>query len=564
MTKILIIGGVAGGATALARLRRLDEFAEIILFERGPYVSYANCGLPYFIGNVIEKQDKLLLASKDSFMSQYNAEVRLRNEVTAIDVKNKKITVKNLETGESYTESYDKLLLSPGAAPLRPPIKGIDLEGVYILRTVDDAVGIKKAVQTGGVKRAVIVGAGFVGMEVVENLAEIGVKPIIVEMQDQILPNFDADMAQALADSLRKAAIPLFLGQSVQEIVRAEDGQMQVITSLGKSLYCDMVFLGLGVKPETALAQAAGLKLNERGAIVVNSYMQTSDPDVYAVGDAVEICDFVTKAPTQIPLAGPANLQARIVADNMLGRNVQYKGAQGTFIIKLFQCAAASTGLTEKACKRAGLAYQSSYTHSQSNAGYYPGAEMLVTKLLFAPDTGKILGAQIYGRKGVDKRIDVLATAIRAEMTVFDLINLELAYAPPFGSAKDPVNIAGMVAANILTGAMPVIHWHQLNDIDWDNTVIIDVREPEELERVGRIKTSTNIPLGRLRQAITAGEINQNKMIIVICAVGRRAYLVTAILRHHGYNALNFSGGFTTFKTLKSLILRDARHPEKW
>lgn len=564
MAKILIIGGVAGGATALARLRRLDEFAEIILFERGPYVSYANCGLPYFIGDVIEKQDKLLLASKDSFMHQYNAEVRLRNEVTAIDAKSKKITVKNLETGETYSENYDKLLLSPGAAPLRPPIKGIDLEGVYTLRTVDDAVRIKEAVQTCGVKRAVIVGAGFVGMEVAENLAEIGVKPIIVELQDQILANFDADLAQGLAESLRKMAIPLFLGQSVQEISRTEDGRLHVITSLGKSLYCDMVFLGLGVKPETALAKAAGLQLNERGAIIVNSFMQTSEPDIYAVGDAVEICDFVAKAPAQIPLAGPANLQARIVADNMLGRNVQYKGAQGTFIIKLFQCAAAATGLTEKACRRAGISHQASYTHSQSNAGYYPGAEMLTLKLVFTPDTGKVLGAQIYGHKGVDKRIDVLAAAIRAEMTVFDLISLELAYSPPFGSAKEPVNIAGMVASNILTGAMPVIHWHQLNDIDWDNTVIIDVREPTELEHAGRIKTSTNIPLGRLRQAIAAGELDQNKQFIVICAVGRRAYLATTILRHHGYNARNFSGGFTTFKTLKCLILRDAKQPEKW
>lgn len=564
MTKILIIGGVAGGATALARLRRLDENAEIILFERGPYVSYANCGLPYFIGNVIEKQDKLLLASKESFMRQYNAEARLRNEVTAIDAKNKTVTVKNLETGETYTESYDKLLLSPGASPLRPPIKGIDLEGVYTLRTVDDAVRIKEAVQNNCVKRAVIVGGGFVGMEVAENLAEIGVKPIIVEMQDQIMANFDADMAQELESSIRKMAIPLFLGQSVQEISREDDGRMKVTTSLGKSIYCDMVFLGLGVKPETSLAKMAGLELNERGALIVNPCMQTSDPNIYAVGDAVEIRDFVTKAPAQIPLAGPANLQARIAADNMLGRSVQYQGSQGTFIIKLFRCVAAATGLTEKACRRAGIAYQVSYTHSQSNAGYYPGAEMLTIKLIFAPDTGKILGAQIHGRKGVDKRIDVLATAIRAEMTVFDLISLELAYAPPFGSAKEPVNIAGMVAANIITGAMPVIHWHQLNNIDWDNAVILDVREPSELEQVGRIKTSVNIPLGKLRRAIANGELDRNKTIIVTCAVGKRGYLATTILLHHGYRAYNLSGGFTTFKTLKCLFLRDAEHPDNW
>ena len=564
MTKILIIGGVAGGATALARLRRLDEKAEIILFERGPHVSYANCGLPYFIGNVIEKQDKLLLASKESFMRQYNAEARLRNEVTAIDAQNKTVTVKNLETGATYTESYDKLLLSPGAAPLRPPIKGIDLEGVYTLRTVEDAVRIKTAVQTGCVKRAVIVGGGFVGMEVAENLAETGVKPIIVEMQPQIMANFDTDMAQELENSIRKMAIPLFLGQSVQEISREVDGRMKVVTSLNKSILCDMVFLGLGVKPETSLVKAAGLKLNERGAIIVNPCMQTSDPDIYAVGDAVEIRDFVTKAPTQIPLAGPANLQARIAADNMLGHSSQYQGSQGTFILKLFQCVAAATGLTEKACQRAGIACQVSYTHSQSNAGYYPGAEMLTIKLIFAPDTGKILGAQIHGRKGVDKRIDVLATAIRANMTVFDLINLELAYAPPFGSAKEPINIAGMVAANIISGAMPVIHWHQLNDIDWDNTVIIDVREPDELEHVGRIKTGTNIPLGKLRQAIANGEIDKNKTIIITCAVGRRGYLATSILLQNGYRAYNLSGGFTTFKTMKCLILRDAKHPEKW
>lgn len=564
MTKILIIGGVAGGATALARLRRLDEQAEIILFERGPYVSYANCGLPYFIGNVIDKQDKLLLASKESFMRQYNAEARLRNEVTAIDAKNKTVEVKNLETGETYTESYDKLLLSPGASPLRPPIKGIDLEGVYTLRTVDDAVRIKEAVQDKCIKRAVIVGGGFVGMEVAENLAEIGVKPIIVEMQDQIMANFDADMAQELESSIRKMAIPLFLGQSVQEISREDDGRMKVVTSLGKSIYCDMVFLGLGVKPETYLAKMAGLELNERGALIVNPCMQTSDPNIYAVGDAVEIRDFVTKAPAQIPLAGPANLQARIAADNMLGRSVQYQGSQSTFIIKLFRCVAAATGLTEKACRRAGIAYQLSYTHSQSNAGYYPGAEMLTIKLIFAPDTGKILGAQIHGRKGVDKRIDVLATAIRAEMTVFDLISLELAYAPPFGSAKEPVNIAGMVAANIITGAMPVIHWHELNDIDWDNTVILDVREPSELEQAGRIKTSINIPLGKLRQSIANGELDKNKTIIVTCAVGKRGYLATTILLHHGYRAYNLSGGFTTFKTLKCLFLHNAKHPANW
>lgn len=564
MTKILIVGGVAGGATALARLRRLDEQAEIILFERGPYVSYANCGLPYFIGNVIKEQDKLLLASKESLMRQYNAETRLLNEVNAIDVKNKTITVKNLENNTTYTESYDKLLLSPGATPLRPPIKGIDLEGVYTLRTVDDAVRIKEALQNRNVKRAVIVGGGFVGIEVAENLAETGIKPIIVEMQDQIMTNFDADMVLELENSIHKMAIPLFLGQSVQEISRAEDGRMQVTTSLGKNIHCDIVFLGLGVKPETTLAKMAGLKLNERGAIIVNSCMQTSDPDIYAVGDAVEIIDFVTKAPIQIPLAGPANLQARIAADNMMGRNVEYQGVQGTFIIKLFQYVAAATGLTEKACQRAGIAYQMSYTHNYSNANYYPGAEMLAMKLLFAPDTGKILGAQINGRKGVDKRIDVLATAIRAEMTVFDLINLELAYAPPFGSAKESINIAGMVAANIITGAMPVIHWRQLNDIDWDNTIIVDVREPGELEQVGRIKTSVNIPLGKLRQSIANGELDKNKTIIITCAVGKRGYLATTILLHHGYRAYNLSGGFTTFKTVKSLFLRNARYPEKW
>lgn len=564
MTKILIIGGVAGGATALARLRRLDEKAEIILFERGPHVSYANCGLPYFIGNIIEQKDKLLLASKESFLRQYNAEVHLRNEVQSIDVANKTLTVKSLETGETYTESYDKLLLSPGAQPLRPPIKGLDLEGVYTLRTVDDAIRIKEAVEKTCAKRVVIVGGGFVGMEVAENLAEIGVKPIIVEMQDQIMTNFDADMAQELENSIRKMAIPLFLGQSVQEIEREADGRMKVTTSLGKTIYCDMVFLGLGVKPETSLAKAAGLDLNERGALIVNPRMQTSDPDIFAVGDAVEIRDFVTKAPAQIPLAGPANLQARIAANKMLGVTSHYHGVQGTFIIKLFECVAAATGLTEKACKRAGISYQISYTHNQSHAGYYPGAEMLTIKLIFAPDTGKVLGAQIHGRKGVDKRIDVLAAAIRAEMTVFDLINLELAYAPPFGSAKEPVNIAGMVAANIITGAMPVFHWNQYNEVDWDNTVILDVREPGELQHVGRIKTSINIPLGKLREAITQGEPDKNKTIIVTCAVGKRGYLATRILLQNGYRAYNLSGGFTTFKTMKCHILRDAKNPEKW
>ena len=564
MTKILIIGGVAGGATALARLRRLDENAEIILFERGPHVSYANCGLPYYIGSVIDSQDKLLLASKESFLRQYNAEVRLRNEVLAINAAEKTVEVVNHETGETYTESYDKLLLSPGASPLKPPIKGIDLEGVYTLRTVQDAVKIKDVITTQNIKRAVIVGAGFVGMEVAENLAETGVKPIIVEMQNQIMGNFDFDMAQMLEDDIRKMAVPLFLDQSVQEISREADGRIKVTTSLNKTIYCDMVFLGLGVKPETGLAQKAGLKLNERGAITVNPCMQTSDPDIYAVGDAVEICDFITKAPAQIPLAGPANLQARIAADNMLGIPTEYQGAQGTFIIKLFSCVAAATGLTEKACQKAGVPYQISYTHNQSNAGYYPGAEMLTIKLIFSPLNGKLLGAQVVGKKGVDKRIDVLAAAIRGDMNVFDLINLELAYAPPFGSAKEPVNIAGMVAANIVTGAMPIFHWDQYNDIDWDNTLIIDVREPGELEKIGRIKTSINIPLGQIRRAAANDEIDKSKAIIITCAVGKRGYLATRILMQYGYDVYNLSGGFTTFKTMKRYIMANAKNPEKW
>lgn len=561
--KILIIGGVAGGATALARLRRLDEKAEIILFERGPYVSYANCGLPYYIGSVIESKDKLLLATKESFLRQYNAKVRLHNEVLEIDSKAKTILVKNLENETTYSESYDKLLLSPGAQPLRPPIKGLDLEGVYTLRTVDDAMRIKDDIAKNNVKRAVIVGGGFVGMEVAENLAEIGVKPIIVEMQDQIMTNFDADMAQELEDNIRKMAIPLFLGQSVQEISRENDGRLKVLTSKGKSIYAEMVFLGLGVRPESPLAKKAGLKLNERGAIVVNPCMQTSDPHIYAVGDAVEICDFVTKAPAQIPLAGPANLQARIAANNMLGVPSEYQGVQGTFIIKLFDLVAATTGLTGKTLKRIGKPYQISYTHSQSNAGYYPGAEMLTIKLLFSPDNGKILGAQITGRKGVDKRIDIIATAIRANMTVFDLINLELAYAPPFGSAKEPVNIAGMVAANIITRAMPVFHWQEFNTLDWDKSLIVDVREPSELANVGRIKAAVNIPLGDLRQAVAAGKIDKSKRIIITCAVGKRGYLATRILLQHGYDACNLSGGFTTFKTIKCHLLQTAEHPEK-
>lgn len=562
--KILIVGGVAGGATALARLRRLDENAEIILFERGPYVSYANCGLPYYIGGVIESKENLLLASKESFLSQYNADVRLYSEVTEIDASHKTVTVTNHANGETYTETYDKLLLSPGAGPLKPPIPGIDLNGVYSLRTVEDAVAIKEALDANKIKRAVIVGAGFIGMEMAENLAEMGVKPVIVEMQDQIMSNFDFDVAQDLENYLRTMAVPLFLGQSVQQISRESDGRMKVDTSAGKTIYCDMVFLSLGVKPETALAQKAGLKLNQRGAIVVSPHMQTSNPDIYAVGDAVEILDFITKAPTQVPLAGPANLQARIAADNMLGNPVEYQGCQGTFIIKLFNRTAAATGLTEKACQRANIPYQICFIHSKSSAGYYPGAEMLTIKLIFDPANGKVLGAQITGGPGVDKRIDVLATAIRGGMTVFDLVNLELAYAPPYSSAKDPVNIVGMVAANILKGSMPVFLWNQYNEIDWDNTVIIDVREPEELVKLGAIKTSVNIPLGQIRKAIENGDIDKNKNIIITCAVGKRGYLATRILLQHGYNVRNFNGGFAIFKTMKSYIIKNAKHPEKW
>jgi NADPH-dependent 2,4-dienoyl-CoA reductase/sulfur reductase-like enzyme/rhodanese-related sulfurtransferase len=543
--KLIIVGGVAGGATAAARARRLNEQAEIILFERGEYISFANCGLPYHIGGIIEERDALLVTTEEAFSERYHIDIRSFSEVTTIDKEKKQVTVQNLKSGETYTEGYDKLILSPGAEPLWPPIDGIELENIFKLRNIPDTDRIKSLVDNKQPSSAVVVGGGFIGLEMAENLVHRNVKVTVIEMLNQVMAPLDLEMASMVQEYLAGKGIDCNLDNRVTAFVQ-EGEQIRVKTENGSEVVCDMVLMSAGIRPENKLAVDAGLEIGQRGGIIVDACMQTSNPHIFAVGDAIEVRDFVTGFPVMIPLAGPANKQGRIAADNVMGRRSVYKGTQGTSILKLFDMTVASTGVNEKNLSISYIPHQSSYTFSNSHASYYPGATEMAIKLIFTPGIGKILGAQIVGQDGVDKRIDVLATAIRGSMTVYDLEDLELAYAPPYSSAKDPVNVAGFVSSNILKGDLNPYYWQGAEQIDSDTDVVIDLRNPIELKMSGKIDGALNIPLDDLRERLP--KLDRSKNYILTCAVGLRGYIGYRIMSQHGFKVKSACGGYSAFK----------------
>ncbi len=545
--KIVIVGGVAGGASAAARARRLDETAEIVVLERGPDVSFANCGMPYYAGGVIKSRQALIVTTPEHLRKQFALDVRTRSEVLAIDPAARCVRVRDLETGREYDEAYDRLLLAPGATPLKPPIPGIDLPGIHTLRNLQDMDRIKAALD-GGATRAVVVGAGFIGLELAENLVHRGVATTIVELQDQVLPPLDREMTAAILETLTRNKVETILADSAAAFEQTAT-HLEVVLTSGRRLPADVVLLGIGVRPESGLAAAAGLAVGPRGGIQVNAGMQTSDPAIWAVGDAVEIPDGVFGTPTQIPLAGPANRQGRLAADGMCGRSGHYRGSQGTSVVGVFKATAACTGCSEKLLQRAGRDYRKVYVHPASHAGYYPGAEPMSLKLLFDPADGRVLGAQGVGGAGVDKRIDVLAVAIQARMTVYDLEEMELCYAPQFGSAKDPVNMAGFVAAGLLRGDHPQESWDAVISPDPTTAapLLLDVRTEDEF-LCGEVPGAVNIPLDELRSRL--GELPRDRQILCYCQVGQRGYYATRILLQHGFNAANLGGGFKTYKML--------------
>jgi len=539
--RILIVGGVAGGASCAARLRRLDEQAEIHLIDRGPYVSFANCGLPYFVGGVIASEDSLLVADARLFEERFNVRVRTRTECVAIDRTARTVTLRNLADGGQTEESYDALVLAPGAAPLRPPLPGIDLPGIFTLRSIPDSRAIRSWIEQTRARKAVVVGGGFIGLEMAENLVHRGVKVTVVEMLDQVMPPLDAEVADRVADHLRTHGVTLALGDGVAGFAESEEGGLRVLTKSGASHAADVVILAIGVRPETGLAKAAGLDLGARGGIAVSAQMQTSDPQIWAVGDAVEVPDGVLGGATLLPLAGPANRQGRLAADAICGRDGEFPGVQGTAICGVFGLQVASTGASEKALIRAGVSgFEKIYLHPNQHAGYYPGARPIHLKVIFRKEDGRILGAQAVGEEGVDRRIDVVAMAIQMGGTVFDLEEAELCYAPQFGGAKDAVNFAGMVAADVLRGDMPIVHWDEPVRPD---TVFLDVREPEEFA-AGHRDGAVNIPVGTLRTRLA--EIPAGDDLRVYCGVGQRGYVATRILLQHGRAARNLSGGWAS------------------
>lgn len=544
--KHVIIGGVAGGATAAARIRRVDEFAEIVLLEKGKYISYANCGLPYYIGGTIQDRGKLFLQTPASFGGRFNIDVRVENEVIAIHPEKKVIEIRRKD-GSVYEESYDKLLMSPGASPVRPPLQGIDSEGIFTLRNVEDTDHIKNYLTTHEVKNAVVVGAGFIGLEMAENLHHAGAKVSIVEMGNQVMAPVDFSMASYVHQHLLQKGVDLYLEQSVEKFER-HGNKLKVFFKSGETLDTDMVILSIGVRPETTLAKMAGIKLGETGGIWVNEYLETSEKDIYAVGDAIEYPHPLTGKPWLNYLANPANRQGRIVADNMVsGNSTKYEGAIGTSIAKVFDMTVASTGLAAKRLKQMGINYRSSVTHSGSHAGYYPDALPLTIKLVFDPQNGKILGAQCVGYDGVDKRIDQIALLIKNGGSIYDLMKVEHAYAPPFSSAKDPIAIAGYVAGNIVNGSMPVITWRELQSMDKSDIYLLDVRTKDEFS-FGSIAGAVNIPLDEIRNHLD--EIPKDKDIVVFCAIGLRGYLALKILKARGFERIrNLSGGYKTYST---------------
>jgi NADPH-dependent 2,4-dienoyl-CoA reductase/sulfur reductase-like enzyme/rhodanese-related sulfurtransferase len=550
--KVIIVGGVAGGASCAARLRRLDEKVEILMVERGPYVSFANCGLPYHVGGVIEKESSLLVATEQTFREQFAIDCRTRCEVIGIASAQKTVQLKNHISGEVTTEYYDKLVLAPGAAPIRPPLPGIDLPGIFSVRTVPDARQMREWLERGappcGVngntefqtvtppKRAVVVGGGFIGLEMVENLVHRGLEVTLIERLDQVMPPLDAEMARLVERYLVKHGVRLELGDGVAGFQQTSDCRLEVSTASGKRHLADMVILSIGVRPETALAKMAGIEIGQRGGIRVDDQMRTSNPDIFAVGDAIEVRDFVTGQWTLIALAGPANRQGRIAADVIAGRNSRYRGTQGTSICQVFEAAVAQTGVSEKLLTQLGETdFEKIYLYPNSHAGYYPGAKMLVIKALFRKSDGRLLGVQMLGEDGVPKRIDALAMAIQMGGTIYDLEESELCYAPPYGSAKDAVNFAGMVAADVLRGDMPLCHWSGV-----DGGFLLDVRNPPELA-VEHLPEAHHIPLPELRRRL--GELPRDREILVFCRSGQRAYYATRILTQNGFRARNVAGG---------------------
>jgi len=545
MKKIAIVGGVAGGASAAARLRRLDENAEIILFERGEHISFANCGLPYYIGGEITDKQALTLQTPESFRKQFRVDVRVNHEVTSIDRKTKTLEAKNLKTGKKYNESYDFLILSPGAEPVLPNISGMHSSRVFTLRNIPDTYRIADFIKNKHPKTAVVAGGGYIGVEMAENLTNAGLLVTLVELSNQLIAPLDYDMACAVHRHMEEKGVKLLLENGVKEVKEEEEG-LELQLNEG-SLRTDMLMVAIGVKPESKLAKSAGLLLNERGGIVVNAHMRTTDESIYAVGDAVEVTDFVTGQKTHIPLAGPANKQGRIAADNICNLASTYKKTQGSAILKVFDMTVATTGINEKTAKKLGLNYDKSFTHSPNHAGYYPGAVDMCIKTLFDKKTGKILGAQMTGFDGVDKRCDVLATALRAGMTASELSNLELCYAPPYSSAKDPINIAGYVIENLLTEKSKHFHWHEIEEVRREGGVMIDLRTPAEYENA-HIEGAINIPMDELRSRL--GELDKSKKLYLICQIGLRGYLAVRILSQNGFEAYNLSGGYRLYHSI--------------
>lgn len=557
--KILIIGGVAGGATAAARLRRLDEKAEIVILERSGYVSYANCGLPYYIGGVIQNKEALTLQSPESFRRRFGIDVRVHHEALSIDPAGKSVLVRRLEDGSEYREGYDKLILSPGARAVRPNLPGIDSERIMTLRTVEDTLRIRDYMDRYAPQRAVVIGGGFIGLEAAENLMEAGVETTLLQRGDQVMPPFDPDMASLLHSYLRSRGLKLRLHADVTGF-EEKDGKLTVSFN-EETLPADLVILAVGVVPETHLARDAGLKLGQKSAIVVNEHMQTSHPDVYAVGDAVEVVHYVTGQKTLIALAGPANKQGRIAADHICGRNSSFTGSQGSSVIKLFDMTAASTGINEKQAEALGLSYDKAVTYSASHATYYPGASDMTVKTIFEKESGRILGAQIIGFDGVDKRLDVLATAIRAGMDAKALEELDLAYAPPYSSAKDPVNMAGFVIENIRSGLVKQYHWDEVEALmERTDVTFLDVRTKEEYAQ-GHIPGAVNIPVDELRERL--GELDPGRRLYVNCYSGLRSYLACRILVQSGFDCRNLSGGYRFYEyvALDKAFDASATHP---
>ncbi len=545
--RVLIVGGVAGGASCAARLRRLDESVEIVVFERGPHVSFANCGLPYYVGNVIADERSLLVASREMFRTRFNVDVRTETEVTHIDRRRRLISVRDGRSGNEGVERYDALVLSPGAAPVRPPLPGVDLPGVFAVRTIPDTRRIRSWIAERQATRAVVVGGGFIGLEMVENLVQRTLAVTVLEKLPQLMSPLDPEMATALSEHLGARGVRLHLGDGLAQIEAGDGGDLIVVAESGARLPADLVILAIGVKPETALAKAAGLPLGPRGGIVVDAQMRTADPHIWAVGDAVEVPDILTGQETVLPLAGPANRQGRVAAEAIAGRATRFRGVQATAVVGVLGLTVASTGASEKGLRRAGAEqFEKVYLHPGHHAGYYPGAQPIHLKLLFSVPDGRILGAQAVGAAGVEKRIDVIATAMQFRGTVHDLAEAELCYAPQYGAAKDPVNVAGMLAANVLAGDMPVAAWSGLARTD---AVVLDVREPDEFA-AGHIPRAINLPLSQLRSRY--GELPPDRELYVCCEVGQRAYYAIRFLTQRGYRARNLSGGYTTYKALRA------------